>query len=126
MSTISLFTGGRAVVVPRPDELVARAAQALSAIGVHRERLTASLARLTGLEVHDAVTLRDLAHVGQRFEMTNRLADEAATYIAGAGRGRPSACPAAARPRRRPDPAVLAGAARLRHRRTPRRCRSPA
>ena len=85
MSTISLFTGGPRLVVPRPEELVARAAQALSAIGVHRERLTASLARLTGLEVHDAVTLRDLAHVGQRFEMINRLADEAATYIAALG-----------------------------------------
>ena len=85
MSTISLFTGGPRVVVPRPDELVARAAQALAGIGVHRERLTEALARLTDLEVHDAVTLRDLAHVGQRFEMTNRLADEAATYVAALG-----------------------------------------
>jgi len=85
MSTISLFTGGSRIVVPRPDELVARANQALAAIGVHRERLTASLSRLTGLELHDAVTLRDVAHVGQRFEMTNRLAEEAATYVAALG-----------------------------------------
>ncbi|WP_454226601.1 DNA integrity scanning diadenylate cyclase DisA [Propioniciclava flava] len=85
MLTISLFTGGSRIVVPRPDELVARANQALAAIGVHRERLTASLTRLNGLELHDAVTLRDVAHVGQRFEMTNRLAGEASTYVSALG-----------------------------------------
>lgn len=85
MSTISLFTGGPRVVVPRSDELVTRASSALSGIRVHRERLTASLARLTDLEVHDSVTLRDLAHVGQRFEMTNRLAEEASTYVSALG-----------------------------------------
>ena len=85
MSTISLFVGGGRQLVPRPDELMERASQALSAIIGHRQRLDASLDRLTQLEVHDSVSLRDLAHVAQRFEMTNRLADEAATYVAAMG-----------------------------------------
>ncbi len=85
MNTISLFVGGGRQVVPRPDELLDRVGQALSAIQGNRTRLNASLERLTGLEVHDAVTLRDLAHVAQRFELTNRLADEATSYITAMG-----------------------------------------
>ncbi len=85
MRTISLFTGSGRQLVPRPDELQDRASQALGAISGHRQRLDASLERLTALEVDDAVTLRDLAHVAQRFEMTNRLADEASTYVSAMG-----------------------------------------
>lgn len=85
MDTISLFAGAGRQVVPRPDELVDRVGQALAAIQGNRARLDNSLERLTGLEVHDAVTLRDLAHVAQRFELTNRLADEANTYITAMG-----------------------------------------
>ncbi len=85
MNTISLFAGAGRQVVPRPDELLDRVGQALSAIQGNRTRLNASLDRLTSLEVHDAVTLRDLAHVAQRFELTNRLADEATSYITAMG-----------------------------------------
>lgn len=85
MNTISLFAGGGRQVVPRPDQLLDRVGQALSAIQGNRTRLNASLERLTGLEVHDSVTLRDLAHVAQRFELTNRLADEATSYITAMG-----------------------------------------
>ncbi|MFT3876774.1 MAG: DNA integrity scanning diadenylate cyclase DisA [Propioniciclava sp.] len=85
MSTISLFAGDGRQVVPRPDQLHDRAAQALAAISGHRKRLDESLERLTTLEVHDAVTLRDLAHVAQRFEMTDRLADEVASYVTAMG-----------------------------------------
>lgn len=85
MDTISLFAGAGRQVVPRPDELLDRVGQALSAIQGNRTRLNASLERLTTLEVHDAVTLRDLAHVAQRFELTNRLADEATSYITAMG-----------------------------------------
>ncbi len=85
MSTISLFAGDGRQVVPRPDQLHDRAAQALAAISGHRKRLDESLDRLTTLEVHDAVTLRDVAHVAQRFEMTDRLADEVASYVTAMG-----------------------------------------
>ncbi|HHU39735.1 MAG TPA: DNA integrity scanning protein DisA [Propionibacterium sp.] len=85
MDTISLFAGAGRQVVPRPDQLVDRVGQTLSAIQGNRSRLNASLERLTGLEVHDAVTLRDLAHVAQRFELTNRLADEATSHITAMG-----------------------------------------
>lgn len=85
MATISLFAGAGRQLVPRPDELLDRAGQALGAIVGHRQRLTASLDRLTALEIHDAVTLRDVAHVAQRFEMTNRLTDEAAVYASAMG-----------------------------------------
>ncbi|MBB1502145.1 DNA integrity scanning protein DisA [Propioniciclava sp. MC1683] len=85
MDTISLFAGAGRQIVPRPDQLLDRVGQALSAIQGNRTRLNASLERLTGLEVHDSVTLRDLAHVAQRFELTNRLADEATSYITAMG-----------------------------------------
>lgn len=85
MSAISLFDGDERRPVPRPEELMDRAAQALSAIGGHRQRLDASLNALTALEVGDTVTVRDLAHVAQRFEMTHRLADEASGYVAALG-----------------------------------------
>lgn len=85
MDTISLFVGAGRQVVPRPDQLLDRVGQALSAIQGNRTRLDASLEQLTSLEVHDAVTLRDLAHVAQRFELTNRLADEATSYITAMG-----------------------------------------
>jgi diadenylate cyclase len=85
MGTISLFAGAGRQVVPRPDQLLDRAGQALSAIQGTRQRLNVALDRLTTLEVHDSVTLRDLAHVAQRVEMVNRLADEATTYISAMG-----------------------------------------
>lgn len=85
MSTIHLYTDSGRHLVPRPDDLLGRASQAIGAIGTHRERLFASLERLTALEVHDTVRVRDLAHVAQRFEMTNRLADEASSYVTGLG-----------------------------------------
>lgn len=85
MDTISLFAGAGRQIVPRPDQLLDRAGQALAAIQGTRQRLNDSLDRLTTLEVHDSVTLRDLAHVAQRFEMVNRLADEATTYISAMG-----------------------------------------
>ena len=85
MDTISLFAGAGRQIVPRPEQLLDRANQALAAIQGTRQRLNDSLDRLTSLEVHDSVTLRDLAHVAQRVEMVNRLADEATTHISAMG-----------------------------------------
>ena len=85
MGTISLFAGAGREVVPRPDQLLDRAGQALAAIQGSRQRLNGALDRLTTLEVHDSVTLRDFAHVAQRVEMMGRLADEATSHISAMG-----------------------------------------
>ena len=86
MGTISLFLGGRTLQVQRPESLLSRANQALQALTSYRERLAESLNRLSTLEVLDQVTVRDLAQVIQRFEMTSRLADEGASYVIELGR----------------------------------------
>ena len=85
MSTISLFAGDGRVLVPRPEQLLDRANQAINALTAHRIRLLASLDHLTDREINDAVTLRDLAAVAQRFEMINRVADETTAHLAGLG-----------------------------------------
>ncbi|WP_300084012.1 DNA integrity scanning diadenylate cyclase DisA [Propioniciclava sp.] len=85
MSTISVFAGSGRQVLPRPDQILDRATQAIGALASHRIRLFESLDELTAREVHGNVTLRDLAHVAQRFEMINRVADEAAVLVAGLG-----------------------------------------
>lgn len=85
MATISLFAGGGRVLVPRPEQLLDRANQAIAALMAHRVRLLGSLDHLTDREINDAVTLRDLAAVAQRFEMINRVADETAAHLAGLG-----------------------------------------
>lgn len=86
MGTITLFLAGRTIPVQRPESLLSRANQALQALTGYRQRLSESLDRLSALEVQDQVTLRDVALVAQRFEMTSRLADEVASYITELGR----------------------------------------
>ena len=81
MGTITLFLDDQRYTVQQPEPLLARANQAISALMGYRERLFESLDHLTSLEIQDQVTLRDLAQVVQRFEMTNRLADEVASYV---------------------------------------------
>lgn len=81
MATISLFLDGVRHPVSRPEPLLTRAHQAIQALSGYRDRLSESLERLSTLEVHDQVTLRDVALVAQRFEMTSRLADEVASYV---------------------------------------------
>ncbi|MDN5571980.1 MAG: DNA integrity scanning diadenylate cyclase DisA [Propionibacteriaceae bacterium] len=85
MRTISVFGGAGREVVPRPDQLLDRATQAIGALAVHRTRLFDSLERLTAREVTHGVTLRDLAQVAQRFELINRVADEAMALVSGLG-----------------------------------------
>ena len=80
MSTISLFLDGRRRPNHRPADHKTPAPQALGALGGYRTRLVESVARLSSLEVQDQVTLRDLAQVAQRLEMTRRLAGEVQDY----------------------------------------------
>ncbi len=80
MSTISLFVDGRRWVVQHPEQLLARANQALATLSRYADRLTEATGRLSAAEVQDAATVRDLALVAQRLEMVRRLQHEVTGY----------------------------------------------
>ena len=80
MSTISLFVDGRRWVVQRPEQLLARANQALATLSRYADRLTEATGRLSAAEVQDTATVRDIALVAQRLEMVRRLQHEVAGY----------------------------------------------
>lgn len=80
MSTISLFIDGRRWVVQRPEQLLARANQALATLARYATRLSEATARLSAAEVQDAATVRDIALVAQRLEMVRRLQQEVNGY----------------------------------------------
>ncbi len=80
MSTISLFVDGRRWVVQRPEQLLARANQALATLARYATRLNEATARLSAAEVHDAAAVRDIALVAQRLEMVRRLQQEVNGY----------------------------------------------
>lgn len=81
MGTISIFIEGERHQIHRSEHLLARANQGINAISGFRVLLREAVDKLSALEVQDQVTLRDLALVAQRYEMTNRLADEVASYV---------------------------------------------
>ncbi len=81
MSVIALYLNGERHVVERPDALVARGNQALSALARYHERLRDVTEALSALEVSDQVTVREVAVVTQRLELVRRLADEVAGYV---------------------------------------------
>ncbi len=76
MSSIALFLDGYRYPLQRPEQLMARADQALATLGRYRDRLADAANRLTTLEVQDAVTVEDVAGVAKRVEQVRRLADE--------------------------------------------------
>ena len=80
MSTISLFVDGRRWVVQRPEQLLARANQALATLARYATRLNEATARLSAADVHDAAAVRDIALVAQRLEMVRRLQQEVNGY----------------------------------------------
>ena len=80
MSTISLFADGQRWVVQRPEQLLARANQALATLSRYSDRLTEATARLSAAEVQDAATVRDFVLVAQRLEMGRRLRQEVTGY----------------------------------------------
>lgn len=81
MATISLFHDGQRRPIHRPEFLIDRAHHALGALAGYRTRLLEAVDRLSALEVSDQVTLRDLAEVAQRLEMTGRLAAEVQEHV---------------------------------------------
>ncbi|MFT3860409.1 DNA integrity scanning diadenylate cyclase DisA [Micropruina sp.] len=80
MSTISLFVDAQRWVVQRPEQLLARANQALATLARYADRLKEATARLSAAEVQDAATVRDIVLVAQRLEMVRRLQLEVNGY----------------------------------------------
>lgn len=80
MATISLFIDNRRWVVQRPEQLLARANQALATLARYAERLSAAVARLSAAEVQDSVTVADITLIAQRLEMMRRLRNELNGY----------------------------------------------
>lgn len=85
MSTIALFLEGMRFPIEPSHQIMGRADQALATLSRYRDRLTDDTRYLTGLEIADLVTLRDLVRVCQRVEMARRLAKELEGYVESLG-----------------------------------------
>lgn len=82
---VSLYLGGRRVILDQTEILLAKANQALQTLQRYRTRLDQTLDRLTELEFDDLVTLGDVTEVIGRFELVQRTAREVGRYIAELG-----------------------------------------
>ena len=85
MSVMSLFLNGRRYLIERPEQLLARANQALATLASYRGRLVDEAENLTTLEIRDQVQVRDVAAVAQRVEMWRRIDAEVRGYVSALG-----------------------------------------
>ena len=85
MSTIALFIGGERYAIEDSDQILARANQALSALGRYRDRLARLSRVLTAREVQDSVQVTELVPVVQTIETIRRLDAELRGYVAALG-----------------------------------------
>lgn len=76
MSIISLYFGGRRLVVAEPSAVFDRANQALATLQRYKVRLEEVAQALSALEIEDFATLRDAMTVLQRLLMVRRIAEE--------------------------------------------------
>ena len=81
MSTISLYVAGQRRVVEHSEHILSRANQALQTLERYRGRLSELTNRLSALEVHDQVSVKDVALVAQQIEMVHRLQLELEGYV---------------------------------------------
>ncbi|NNG20813.1 DNA integrity scanning protein DisA [Naumannella sp. ID2617S] len=81
MNTIQLFLRHTRTLVENSEAILSRAHLALQTLERYKERLLQVLNRLSGMEVQDQVTVRDLVIVAQRLEMVRRLAEETGGYV---------------------------------------------
>jgi diadenylate cyclase len=81
MRVIAVYLAGERYVLEDSGALLTRAHQALAALERYRQRQEQATDTLSALEIEDRVTLRDLAAVAQRVEMTSRVANEVAGYM---------------------------------------------
>ncbi|PIE25864.1 MAG: DNA integrity scanning protein DisA [Micrococcales bacterium] len=80
MSIISIFIDGVRHVLEPPEQVLAKANQALATLERYRHRLDEVATAMSALEVEDLVTVRDVALLVQRSEMLRRITDEIAGY----------------------------------------------
>jgi diadenylate cyclase len=81
MATISLYVEGKRRVLEHSEHILARANQALQTLERYRGRLGELTNRLSALEIHDQVTVRDVALVAQQLDMVRRLQVELEGYV---------------------------------------------
>jgi diadenylate cyclase len=81
MGVINIYAGGSKHQLQDVSRLLDRANQALQTIERYKVRLDDAIANLTGVELEDVVSLRDVVAVVQRGEMVHRIADEIETMI---------------------------------------------
>jgi diadenylate cyclase len=88
MRVIAVFADGERHVLEDSAALLARAHQALAALERYKRHLDQAWSQLSALEIEDRATIRDMAAVAQRMEMTTRIADEIAGYMVELGTDR--------------------------------------
>jgi diadenylate cyclase len=82
MSVIAVYDEhGERHVLEDSATLLARAHQALATLERYKRRLDQATGVLSGLEIEDRVTLRDVASIAQRLEMISRMADEIGGHL---------------------------------------------
>src|SRR5215211_5643784 len=81
MGVINIYAGGSKHQLQDVGRLLDRANQALQTLERYKIRLDDAIANLTGVELEDVVSLRDVVAVVQRGEMVHRISDEIETMI---------------------------------------------
>ena len=81
MGVINVYAGGSKHQLQDIGRLLDRANQALQTLERYKVRLDDAIANLTGVELEDVVSLRDVVAVVQRGEMVHRISDEIETMI---------------------------------------------
>jgi diadenylate cyclase len=81
MSTIAVYRNEHKRTLDPTGQLVDRASQALRTLHRFRTRFDSALSTLSGLEVEDTVSLRDVVEVLQPGEMATRIRDEIEDYL---------------------------------------------
>src|ERR687898_410235 len=82
MGVINVYAGGSKHQLQDISRLLDRANQALQTLERYKVRLDDAIANLTGVELEDVVSLRDVVAVVQRGEMVHRIADEIDLVVA--------------------------------------------
>lgn len=81
MSTISLFLDGKRHVLETSTQMISRANQTIATLASFVARLDDVIGQFNALEVGEQVTIRDLAQVAHRYEMTRRLSAETQFHV---------------------------------------------
>ena len=81
MRIIALFIDGARFVLEDPAAILSHANQALATLERYRRRLDEVSGALSGLELEDLATVRDVTAVAQRLEMVRRISGEIEGYM---------------------------------------------